>query len=97
MILNLVVYLYLIVRYDGLKDSLRIHFDKFGEVDQIGGKDDLMFLPFVGLLGVVANSILGALVQTKDRIPAYLLYGAGILLQVMTAIAILVILAVSGS
>ncbi len=96
-ILNLLLYVYLIARFDELKPTLRMHFNKFGNVDQIGDKTELMYLPFVGLLTVVGNSLLGAFIQPKDRIPAYLLYGAAILLQILTAIAIFVILAVSGS
>ena len=96
-VLNLILYIYLIVRFNNLQPSLRIHFDKFGKPDKIGSRDELMLLPFIGLLAVIGNSILGAFIHPKDRIPAYLLYGAAILLQVLTAVAVLVILAVSGS
>ena len=96
-VLNLILYLYLIVRFNDLQASLRIHFDKFGKPDKIGSRDELMLLPFIGLLAVIGNSILGAFIHPKDRIPAYLLYGAAILLQILTAVAVLVILAVSGS
>ena len=96
-ILNLLLYVYLIVRFNDLAANLRMHFDKFGQVDRIGQRDELLLLPFIGLLGVIGNSVLGAFIHLTDRIPAYLLYGAAILLQVLTAVAVFVILLVSGS
>ncbi len=94
-LLNLVLWFILLWRYDDLPITLRIHFNKLGQVDRLGDKGELMFLPFIGLLAVVGNSLLGAFLHPKERIPAYLLYGGAILIQFLAAIAVFVILAVS--
>ncbi len=94
-VLNLLLYVFLIWRFNDLTPILRIHFNKLGQVDRIGDRGELMLLPFIGLLAVVGNSLLGALLHPKERIVAYLLYGSAILLQLLTAIAVIVIMAVS--
>ncbi|HEX2915754.1 MAG TPA: PH domain-containing protein [Chloroflexia bacterium] len=94
-ILNLLLYFLLLWRFDDINPILRIHFNKLGQVDRAGDKSELMFLPFIGLMAVVVNSIFGAIIQPKERVPAYLLYAGAILVQILTGIAVLVILAVS--
>ncbi len=94
-VLNVLVYFVLILRFNNLPDILRIHFNKVGQVDRLGDRGELMFLPLIGLVTVVANSIVGAFLQLKENVPAYLLYAAGVLLQVLVGIALIVILIVS--
>lgn len=95
-LLNLLLFAFLIWRFNDLPLTLRIHFNKLGEVDRIGDRGELMLLPFIGLLAVVGNNVLGAILHPKERIVAYLLYGSAVLVQCLTAIALLVIMALSG-
>jgi hypothetical protein len=92
---NVLMFVVLLATWTALPPILKIHFNKFGDVDRIGERAELMALPFLGLLALVGNTVLGALLHPKERIPAYVLYFAAILLQLLTAIAILVILIVS--
>ncbi|MBN9388273.1 MAG: hypothetical protein J0I20_09500 [Chloroflexi bacterium] len=94
-ILNMFIYFSMLLRYNDFPDILRIHFNKVGQVDRLGDRSELMFLPLIGLVTIIANDILGAFVQLKEAIPAYLLYAAGVLLQVLVGIALVVILIVS--
>lgn len=94
-VLNILIYFFLILRFNDLPAILRIHFNKVGQVDRLGDRGELMLLPLIGLVAVVSNSIVGAFLQLKENIPAYLLYAAGVLLQVLVGIALIVILIVS--
>ncbi len=94
-ILNLLLFVFLLWRFNDLSPILRIHFNKLGQVDRIGERGELMLLPFIGLLTVVGNSAIGAWLHPKERVVAYLLYGSAIAMQVLTAIAVFVILVVS--
>jgi hypothetical protein len=94
-LLNMAIYFLLLLKFNDLPDILRIHFNKVGQVDRLGDRGELMLLPFIGLVTVVANSIGGALLQLKETIPAYLLYAAGGVMQFLVGTALLVILIVS--
>jgi hypothetical protein len=94
-ILNMFIYFSMLLRYNDFPDILRIHFNKVGQVDRLGDRSELMLLPLIGLVTIIVNDILGAFVQLKEAIPAYLLYAAGVLLQVLVGIALVVILIVS--
>lgn len=94
-ILNLFIYFSLLLRYNDFPDILRIHFNKVGQVDRLGDRGELFLLPLIGLVTIVTNNILGAFLQLKEAIPAYLLYAAGVLVQVLVGIALVVILIVS--
>jgi hypothetical protein len=94
-LLNMAIYFLLLLKFNDLPDILRIHFNKVGQVDRLGDRGELMLLPFIGLVTVVANSIGGAILQLKETIPAYLLYAAGVVVQFLVGTALLVILIVS--
>ncbi len=94
-ILNMFIYFSLLLRYNDIPDILRMHFNKVGQVDRLGDRGELFLLPFIGLVTVIGNSILGAFLQLKEAIPAYLLYAAAVLVQVLVGIALVVILLVS--
>lgn len=94
-IFNLLLYIFLLARFNDVSPILRIHFNKFGQVDRTGERGELLLLPFIGLLALAGNTLLGAFVHLRERIPAYLLYASAILIQALTAIAVVVILLVS--
>ncbi len=86
---NVALFVFLFIRFPSLPDVLRIHFNKFGEVDRLGTRADIMWLPLIGLLALFFNSIFGAIVHIKDRIPALLLYASTIVVQFMVWVAVL--------
>jgi hypothetical protein len=94
-LLNMALYFFLLLKYNNFPEILRIHFNKVGQVDRLGDRGELMLMPFIGLVTVVTNSFVGAFLQVKESIPAYLLYAAGVLLQFLVGIALIVILIVS--
>lgn len=94
---NLALFLYLLWRFPDLPQNIEIHFNKFGDPDRIGVASDLMWLPAAGLVAVVVNSVLGAWLQVRDKVPAYLLYAASIVVQITVAVALAAILAGTAS
>jgi len=86
---NIALFVFLLIRFPTLDNVLRIHFNKFGEVDRLGTKADIMWLPLIGLLALFCNSIFGAIVHVKDRIPALLLYASTVVVQFMVWVAVL--------
>ncbi len=85
---NLALFLYLLWNFQDFPLNVQIHFDKFGAPDRIDQKGGLMWLPLIGLVAVVVNSVLGAWVQHRDKVPAYLLYIAAIVVQLLIALAL---------
>lgn len=85
---NLALFIYLLWNFQDFPLNVQIHFDKFGVPDRIDQKGGLMWLPLIGLVAVTVNSVLGAWVQRRDKVPAYLLYIAAIVVQLLIALAL---------
>ncbi len=94
--LNLALFIYLLGRFGDLPPIMRLHYNKFGVVDRLESASSTLWLPFFGFLAGILNLALGAFIQNRDRLPALLLYGSIIIVQVMAWIAVLGIIATSG-
>lgn len=95
--INLILFFVLLLNFNTLPGNVELHFNKFGDPDRIGVTGDLMWLPFVGLIAVVANSALGAWLQTRDKVPAYVVYAASIMVQFLIVLALFGILGGTGA
>jgi hypothetical protein len=94
-ILNFALFAYLCAIYSRLPATVPLHFDGSGVVDRIGNPIGLFVLPLLGLLAWLANGALGwAVYQIQGEKPiAYLLWGSAVLVQLVTWIAVIVLLA----
>ncbi len=86
--LNLALFGYLAWRYPRLPATIPLHFDPAGVPDVLGPASQAFILPTIGLITFFLNSLLGwGLHARQDRSPAYLLWGATVLVQVLLWVA----------
>jgi hypothetical protein len=88
LLISLALFVYLILSFETLDPILRIHYNKFGEVDRLGARGDIMWLPFIGLIAFTFNAIFGAFVHIKDRVAAILLYASTFAVQFAVWVAV---------
>jgi hypothetical protein len=74
-------------RYDTLPDLVAIHFNAFGEVDLIGGKQDIFKLPLIGVLIWAANGLVATVTSPYDRVLARTVLGAALVVEVLLSLA----------
>jgi hypothetical protein len=71
---------------------LSFHFDALGQADRIAGRIQILRLPQVALLMLVLNLGLGIILYRRQRIAAYLIWGGGLILQLLVWGAVLTII-----
>ena len=74
-------------RYDTLPDLVAIHFNAFGEVDLIGGKQDIFKLPLIAVLVWAVNALVATVASPYDRLIARVALGAGALVALLFCLA----------
>jgi hypothetical protein len=94
---NLALFAFILWRFQDLPPIVRLHYNKFGVVDRLESASAILWLPGLGLLSAIVNSVLGALIHPRERVPALLLYGSILAVQLMVWIAALGIMINSGS
>jgi hypothetical protein len=75
-------------RYDLLPDLVAIHFNAFGEVDLIGGKQDIFKLPLIGALVWAANGLVATVTGRYDRVIARIALGTAALVELLFCLAV---------
>ncbi len=68
-------------------DLIALHFNAYGEVDLIGGKNEIFKLPIIGAVIWTANMVLALAAWRLDPVLARLLLGVTVLVQVIFAVA----------
>jgi hypothetical protein len=86
--LNAALFAYICLRYQALPALLPLHFDALGEPDRVGPRGELFWLPAIGLVVLSTNATLGALLHTRERLAAHLLFATAALVQLLLAVAI---------
>jgi hypothetical protein len=76
-------------RFDALPDQIVMHFDASGRPSQIASRFDLLRLPFIGLLFLVVDWVLGVALHPRDKLLARLLWLGGALVQVVLLVGVL--------
>jgi hypothetical protein len=89
----LVVVAVITLRFNALPDQIPLRFDASSQPNQIAPKSDLLRLPIIGLVCLVLNAALGALVHTRERLLARLLWLGGAVVQIVLLIGVLRIVA----
>ncbi len=87
--INLVLLVFLVIRYDALPDPLPLHFDATGLPDRIESKSGIMILPVIGFIVLVSNALLGILVHRRERAATILLAAGALFVQVLMWLAVI--------
>jgi len=87
-LLLLLCLLVLSLGYDALPGQIFMRFDGTGQATQIAPRGDLLRLPLIGLLALLANAALGAWLHPRERLLARMLWVAAALLEGLTLVAV---------
>ncbi len=80
---NLALHAYLAFVFDQLPPTLSFHFDVLGQADRIASRTELVRLPQLAFLMLVLDLGLGFALYRPHRIAAYLVWGGGLVLQLL--------------
>jgi hypothetical protein len=81
-LLNLALFGYLTAVYNRLPAQVPLHFNQAGEVDRLAAPGRLFVLPIIGLIAWIVNSVWGWIFyQQNQKVPAYLLWGTAVIVQ----------------
>lgn len=89
-LLNLALFAYLTAVYGRLPAPIPLHFNRLGEVDRLATPDRLFVLPLIGLVAWIINGLWGWIFyQQAQKLPAHLLWGTAVIIQLATWGAVL--------
>jgi hypothetical protein len=71
------------LRFPSLPPILPLHYTVLGLPDRSGSATQAFFLPFIGLLALGANTLLGGVFYRREQVASYLLWGGTIVVQVL--------------
>ncbi len=71
------------LRFPHLPPTLPLHYNVLGLPDRSGPATQVFILPFIGLLALGANTLLGGLFYRREQVASYLLWGGTIVVQVL--------------
>jgi hypothetical protein len=74
--------------YNNLPDQIPLRFDAVGRPTQIGPRSDLLHLPLIGLVGLLANWVLGVWIHARERLLARVLWAGAAIMQGVLVVAI---------
>jgi len=78
---------YVWLKWDGLPESIPLHFAADGAPDQVGPREDIFKVPAIGAAILIANLGLGLAVYARDRAAARLLWTASVVVQLLMLVA----------
>lgn len=87
LLVNLALFGFLLVRYNGLPDPLPLHFDASGLPDRIESKNGILALPAIGLVVYGINSVFGIIAYRRQRAATLLLVVGALCVQVLMWLA----------
>jgi hypothetical protein len=83
MAMNAALIGYLLISYPRLPPLIPLHWNIFGVVDRIGFTNEIFSLPAIAAIVLVTNFIAGVLLHRREKLAAYLLFGAAFWVQVL--------------
>jgi hypothetical protein len=89
---NLVIHVYLSLVFEHLPTRLSFHFDLLGQADRIASRAEILRLPQVALLMLALDLAIGFAVYRRQRVAALLIWGGGLILQLLVWGAVLTII-----
>lgn len=87
LLVNLVLFAYEAFVMPAAPDITVLRFSPQGATELAGPREDLLLLPLVGLLVLVANTVLGVVLHLWERFAAYVVFSAGVLVQCLLFLA----------
>ena len=78
---------YVWVKWDGLPDTIPLHFAADGAPDLVGPREDIFKVPAIGAAILIANLGLGLAVYARERAAARLLWAASVVVQLLMLVA----------
>jgi Protein of unknown function (DUF1648)/Bacterial PH domain len=88
-LLLLIVLAAIAFRFESLPDTIAVHFDASGQPNQIAPKGDLLRLPILGLVCLVADLALGVWLHPRERVLARVLWLGGAVVQLVLLVGVL--------
>jgi len=82
-ILCVALFAFVCFRYPDLPARLPLHYSIEGLADRLGPASQAFILPLIGLMALLANSVLGGLIYRRERMASYVLWGGTILVQAL--------------
>lgn len=70
-------------RFPSLPDEIPMHFDALGRPDRLVPAQRVFYLPLIGSIVILANSILAITVYRRERALSYYLWGGAVVVQVL--------------
>jgi hypothetical protein len=92
LIANLAMQAYLTFVFEQLPAALSFHFDVLGQADRIASRTEILRLPQVALLMLALDLGLGFVVYRRERMAALLVWGGGLVVQLLVWGAMLAII-----
>ncbi len=83
LLLNVSLWGYLSHIHAALPNLLPLHFTPLGEVDRVGLKQEIFWLPTMGFIALIFNLLLGLWLYRRERLGAHLCLGAALFLQIL--------------
>jgi uncharacterized membrane protein len=84
---NIILFLFLWLRFDDLPQLLPMHFDALGQADRIAPRSEIFVLPIIGLIVASTNLALGLYARQRSLFAAYMLWGGALLVELLLFIA----------
>lgn len=78
---------YVWLKWDGLPESIPLHFAADGSPDLIGPREDVFKVPAIGAAILIANLGLGLAVYARERVAARLLWACSVAVQLLMLVA----------
>jgi hypothetical protein len=78
-----------VLGYNALPEQIPLRFDATGRPTQIGPRSDLLHLPVIGLIGLLANCALGVWLHPRERLLARLLWVGAAIMQAVLLVAVI--------
>jgi hypothetical protein len=92
LLVNLALHVYMTLFFDQWPDMLSFHFNVFGQVDRIANRTAILRFPQLAVLMLALDLGLGFLIYRRQRVAAYLVWGGGLVLQLLVWGAVLTII-----
>lgn len=91
-LVNLGLFAFLVIRFDGMNELIPLHYDAQGFPDRIEQKSGIYVLPMIGLAILFGNALLALAAHRRERAASVLLAVSAMMVQVLLWLAALNIL-----
>lgn len=78
---------YVSLKWDGLPETIPLHFAADGTPDQLGAREEIFRVPGIGAAIMIANLGLGLALYARERAAARMLWAASVVVQLLALVA----------